>query len=231
VSTFDAQPRVRARPANITRQLLSVIGAHLREEQGALFEPDADIAALEKLEEEPDVAGFGWNRDDAADRFDQGGVLHTALPIYCAPYCRGELQTAFGYFGLVATIPLDADDDEDPIIAPDATTGESDLLAMLRAFDELRGYGVEAEPHFSITKTDGFAELEGNGPAGAIFWHQQSHDAFDAKGNLADELGLYWRGDRDTIATALAHGLASTRLIVHVPTDNMTAFIVSVRPE
>lgn len=216
--------RLRPRPARVTRASILGVGTFVRDVLGGRFEADAEYGVLEELEEEDELA-FGFASEDAAKAFDAEGVLHGRLPLFCADPGRGELQVAFARFGVAASIPLDEDAEEDAFVGPDAATRESDLVTMLAWFDALRAAGIEAEPNLGVSRTDGFSELTSAPDESAIFWHEQSHDAFDATGKLVRPLHLHWRGDRDAIAGVL-RAVAMGRLTVDVPADTSSTFIV-----
>lgn len=224
--SFDRAARAQPRPPRITRGVLDAVVACLRKTHPyAVTAPDGSIEQLEELEQNEDDPGFGWSAEDARSAFDDRGVLTEPLVLYRTRCCVGDVQVAFAYLGLAPHLPS-GDDGDDPALTPDDHVRRSDLVTIVRAFDELRSAGIESEPCFSSTLTDALAELEGDAPHGAIFWHSQAHDAFDADGNLRAPLYLHWRGDRDVIARVLGAALSTSVVRVTVPADDGSAFTV-----
>ncbi|SOD63047.1 Ribosomal protein L7/L12 C-terminal domain-containing protein [Streptomyces zhaozhouensis] len=106
-----------------------------------------------------------------------------------------------------------------------ATDSPSDLLRITQAFDRLAEHGYFAAPALWPTPSGCweivFAQTSDAHPR-AVFWDTQSHDAFDARGDLVDELFVRWSGDR----TLIADLLTDTGLEVTTPEHETIAFVL-----
>ncbi|GAA3872463.1 ribosomal protein L7/L12 [Streptomyces sedi] len=114
---------------------------------------------------------------------------------------------------------------EDGTVVCLATDSPSDLLRITRAFDRLAEHGYFAAPALWPTPSGCweivFTQTADAHPK-AVFWDTQSHDAFDARGDLVDELFVRWSGDPALIAELLA----DTGLEVTTPENETTAFVL-----
>ncbi|GAA0915774.1 SUKH-4 family immunity protein [Nonomuraea longicatena] len=158
-----------------------------------------------------------------------------------------EIQSAFAWEGLVVLVSEEEQDEGDFDAIMDqmlaaihdrqqptdgtltclATEETSDLCRILRAFGRLAAKGYVAEPALWPTTSGCWERVaertEDTDSPKAVFWNTQSHDrAFDARGDLIDELYLGWAGDHEEIAAALAE----TGLTVKVPENEGTTFIL-----
>lgn len=189
--------------------------------------------------------------DDFTDAFAADGSLIRDVEVSWRGGLATDIQSAFAWEGLVARVLEDKpemDDDEDFETAMErlrqaaygpyepnegtatclATTETSDLCRIVRAFERLAANGYVAEPALWPTTSGCWERVaercEDMDELKAVFWNTQSHDtAFDARGDLIDELYLGWAGDRDEIAEALA----GTGLAVKVPENEGTTFILA----
>lgn len=110
------------------------------------------------------------------------------------------------------------------VLCPSGRDQETDLSALLACFEALeRDDEVVALPLAGWTQSDGWSDVAGaqrDPRQTAIFWHAQSHEAFDGLGMLSGTMHLYWRGDRRRLADALrSHGF-----IVETPTSVDVSF-------
>lgn len=187
--------------------------------------------------------------DDFTDAFSADGALVREVDVRWRGGLPSEIQSAFAWEGLVVRVPEEEDElEEDDFDAamerllaaahgPQepgegtvtclATTETSDLCRILRAFECLAAKGFVAEPALWPTTSGCWERVaertEDVESPRAVFWNTQSHDtAFDARGDLVDELYLGWAGDREEIARTLAE----TGLTVKVPEDEGTTFIL-----
>lgn len=116
---------------------------------------------------------------------------------------------------------------EEGVVTCLATDRPSDLCRIVRALERLAAYGYLAEPDLWPTASGGWQRVHEATAAGetpkAVFWTTQSHtSAFDAYGDLVDDLALQWSGDRDLIAGVLA----GAGLAVEVPEGEDVAFLI-----
>jgi hypothetical protein len=168
----------------------------------------------------PLVAGTASNavwwtsEDDRA--FDASGALRSPL----AFSWRGDwtqLQVAFARAGLTPRLdrpPRDEYDERDRLglLSPRSEAQTTDLSRLFAAFAALRGQGAIALERAGNTQSEGWEDVAQIGEAEtAVFWHAQSHEAFDGLGQLERRMFLYWRGDRGAIVGALKkQGLSAT---------------------
>ncbi|MFP2927757.1 DUF6891 domain-containing protein, partial [Pyxidicoccus sp. 3LG] len=225
----------------ITKTLLKRI---LRKVDGLDAFPAVDDAALADFSPRDEGEGYGfvyWSR--AADQaFDKKGVLVRPLPMWWGT-SRAELQMAFARHKLVVRIDeSDAPRDDYAehgtlVLSPRSEGATVDLLRLLDVFAALARRKVIALPCAGSTQSAGWEDVaarERNPEQTAVFWHEQSHDAFDAVGRLTSELYLQWRGDAGSVCDALAEAgftverpNSDTQAIVVQPTDSLATDIES----
>ncbi|GAA4621410.1 hypothetical protein GCM10023196_009470 [Actinoallomurus vinaceus] len=190
--------------------------------------------------------------EDFSDAFSADGALLRDVDVRWRGGIPSEIQSVFAWEGLVARVPEDEPEDEDEddddfdaamerlmaaahgpqepgegTVTCLATAETSDLCRILRAFERLAAKGYVAEPALWPTTSGCWERVaertEDVESPRAVFWNTQSHDtAFDARGDLVDELYLGWAGDREEIAGILAE----TKLGLKVPEDEGTTFIL-----
>ncbi|WP_143141371.1 WD40 repeat domain-containing protein [Nannocystis exedens] len=218
----------------ITRTLLKRI---LREIDGLDVFPAVDDAMLAEFSPRDEGEGHGfvyWSR--AADQaFDKKGALIRPLPMWWGT-SRAELQMAFARRKLVVRIEasdVPRDDYAEHgtlVLSPRSEAASADLLRLLDVFAALAKREVLALACAGSTQSAGWeivAERERDPEQTAVFWHEQSHDAFDAVGRLTSRLHLYWRGDAGRVCDALVEAgftverpKSDTQSIVVLPPDN-----------
>ncbi|MCY0991637.1 hypothetical protein OV203_31130 [Nannocystis sp. ILAH1] len=194
----------------ITKTLLKRI---LREVDGLDVFAAVDDAALAEFSPRDEGEGYGfvyWSR--AADQaFDNKGALIRSLPMWWGT-SRAELQTAFARRKLVVRIDESEAKRDDYaehgtlVLSPRSEAATSDLVKLIEVFAALAKRKVIALACAGSTQSAGWeivAERERDPEQTAVFWHEQSHDAFDAVGRLTSKLHLYWRGDAGRVCDAL----------------------------
>ncbi len=170
----------------------------------------------------PLVAGTAENslwwtsEDDRSVRADDGALLRPLAFSW-----RGDwtaLQLAFARAGLSVRLELPEPDQYElrtrlGLLSPRSDTARCDLLRLLAAFRDLRSRDVIALERAGNTQSEGWEDVAAAGPERrtAVFWHAQSHEAFDGLGQLSRPMYLYWRGDAQAIVQALREqGLGAT---------------------
>jgi len=116
------------------------------------------------------------------------------------------------------------------------TSALSDLDRIRAAFDAMTGPGLVALANVGYTQSDAQCSavetLGGRGDdpqaSSAIYWHAQSHDAFDENGTLIAHLALHWFGDRKRLARALREHCVG--FVIDVPDDDDIAFGIDAPP-
>lgn len=113
----------------------------------------------------------------------------------------------------------------------------SDLSMIRRAFKKMNKGQVVALCNTGPTASGGMEDVsetayERGGDIedySMIFWHNQSHDAFDRAGNLVGSLALHWAGDRLKLAKLLTEHLSNFQ--IEVPSSDHTVFKLASPPE
>lgn len=191
---------------------------------------DTEVAEFSPTDEGEARAFLMWSRQ-ADKAFADDGALTRPLTVWWGG-SRNELQMVFARHGLTVRFALD-ETARDPyaesgtlVLSPRSAAESCDLRRLLAVFATLDKKGVIALAHAGSTQSDGWstvAETERDPEQTAVFWHDQSHDAFDELGQLAHTLHLYWRGDAGLVCDELARaGFAVIR-----PTDEDVAIEVS----
>lgn len=168
-----------------------------------------------------------WSDAALAQCFDERGVLAHTLPFRWNGY-RGDIQVAFASHGLCP----DVLEEGMGLLSPHANAA-SDLVVLVNAFYQLDQKGIIAGAHWGTTQSSGWEDVMGiahdrglRGEINGIYWHEQSHDAFDGSGMLVRPLYLHWGGDRVLIGNALLSTLQGTSLRLRVPESDHAAFVV-----
>ncbi|MDC0717772.1 WD40 repeat domain-containing protein [Nannocystis bainbridge] len=194
----------------ITRTLLK---RTLRDVESIDVFAAVDDDALAEFSPRDEGEGYGfvyWGR--AADgAFDSKGALVRPLPMWWGA-SRAELQMAFARRNLVVRIEESKKQRDDYaehgtlVLSPASEGATSDLIELIEVFAALGKRKVLAFPCAGSTQSAGWeivAERERSPEQTAVFWHEQSHDAFDAFGRLTGKLHLHWRGDAGRVCDAL----------------------------
>ncbi len=138
---------------------------------------------------------------------------------------RAAVQVAFARAQLLIEVP---ETNARPCVLEPGNP-DTKLKALMRAFDGLKKKRVPAYGNLALTQSGGWESIHDRCdrmrlvPPRGIFWTNQSHGCFDARGNLHHDLALYWTGDADLLCDALdAEGLqvqrpASDREAIVVP--------------
>lgn len=111
-------------------------------------------------------------------------------------------------------------------------TAFSDLEHIEIAFSKINKSEIIALCNSGITQSAGLEIAEeaiterGGSPDSysVIFWHNQSHESFDKKGNLLSPLYLHWRGNLSILKNSLQGNLKDYEIVF--PKDDKTAFII-----
>jgi hypothetical protein len=193
---------------------------------------DASLAAFSPTDEGEAEAFVLWSRAAEA-AFSGDGALTRPLPIVWGG-SRNELQLAFARHGLTIRIEVDAtpregyDESGTLVLSPRSGRESCDLRRLLAAFTELEARGVIALARAGMTQSSGWesvGERERDEQQTAVFWHDQSHDGFDALGQIGSQLHLYWRGDEGLVAEVLTRA----GLSVERPSSPQVAIVVAGR--
>jgi hypothetical protein len=112
----------------------------------------------------------------------------------------------------------------------------TDLSVIRAAFKKMNKGNVVALCNSGITASAGWEDVsavvdERGGDEkkySMIFWHNQSHDAFDRAGNLIGTLSLHWAGDRLKLEKLLKEHLGSFQ--VNVPRSKNSTFTLQSAP-
>ncbi len=107
---------------------------------------------------------------------------------------------------------------------------KSDLKIIVQAFKKMNNKQLVALSNEGFTQSDGhqiaYETLHDKKlspeTTSTVFWHNQSHDAFDEEGNLISNLYLHWNGDKEVIKKALLENITAFEIIV--PKSDDSAF-------
>ena len=119
-------------------------------------------------------------------------------------------------------------------------TNVSDLTQITLAFNTINQGEIIALCNEGSTQSAGheiayeIASDKGGDPDAysVIFWHNQSHDAFDEAGNLVSSLYLHWSGKKVVLTKALSDHIQGFE--IKVPNSDSAAFVIQpkeVNPE
>lgn len=179
---------------------------------------------------------LGWSPAGVEQAFDARGVLAHALPLRWAGH-RGDVQAAFARHGLSPVIARESEEDEShgTGVLDRASAYPTHLVTLVRALDTIDGKKIVTGCHVGHTQSAGWEHVAAialdrgihHEHLTGIYWHEQSHDAFDARGALERPLYLHWGGSRAQLAEALEKALAGSALRLEVPTSDREAFVVS----
>ncbi|MFY0531593.1 DUF6891 domain-containing protein [Nannocystis pusilla] len=191
---------------------------------------DAAVAGFSPADEGKAEAFVLWSRA-GEQAFAADGALTRPLPIVWGG-SRNAIQQAFARHGLTIRIEVDAeprdgyDESGTLVLSPRSADETCDLRRLVVAFAELTERGVIALARAGMTQSAGWesvGERERDAQQTAVFWHDQSHDGFDALGQIGERLHLYWRGDEGLIAEVLTRaGFAVER-----PASQSVAIVIA----